>query len=54
LIRRPERRFDGRIVRLQEVGLVRSEVGGPAVGELIFNNMNMMLVVTPVLPGNRF
>jgi len=34
--------------------MVRPDIDGPAVGELIFNNMNMMLVVTPVLPGNRF
>ncbi|RWG02294.1 TetR/AcrR family transcriptional regulator [Mesorhizobium sp.] len=32
------------IARLQEIGLVRSDIDGPAVGELIFNNMNMMFI----------
>ena len=32
------------IARLQEVGLVRPDIDGPAVGELIFNNMNMMFI----------
>ncbi|MDG4885334.1 TetR/AcrR family transcriptional regulator [Mesorhizobium sp. WSM4884] len=32
------------IVRLQEIGLVRADIDGPAVGELIFNNMNMMFI----------
>ncbi|SFO60124.1 transcriptional regulator, TetR family [Mesorhizobium sp. NFR06] len=32
------------IARLQEIGLVRPDIDGPAVGELIFNNMNMMFI----------
>ncbi|RUT95783.1 TetR/AcrR family transcriptional regulator, partial [Mesorhizobium sp. USDA-HM6] len=32
------------IARLQEIGLVRADIDGPAVGELIFNNMNMMFI----------
>ena len=32
------------IARLQELGLVRPRVDGRAVGELIFNNMNMMFI----------
>jgi AcrR family transcriptional regulator len=32
------------IVRLQELGLVRAEVDGLTVGELLFNNMNMMFI----------
>lgn len=30
--------------RLQEIGLVRADIDGPAVGELVFNNMNMMFI----------
>jgi hypothetical protein len=37
-----------------EVGPVRPDIDGPAVGELIFNNMTMMFVATPVLPGHGF
>ena len=32
------------IARLQEIRLVRADIDGPAVGELIFNNMNMMFI----------
>jgi len=32
------------IVRLQELGLVDAEVDGRTVGELLFNNMNMMFI----------
>jgi AcrR family transcriptional regulator len=32
------------ISRLQELGLVRRSVDGRAVGELVFNNMNMMFI----------
>ena len=32
------------IARLQQIGLVRPDIDGPAVGELIFNNMNMMFI----------
>ena len=32
------------IARLQEIGLVRADIDGPALGELIFNNMNMMFI----------
>ncbi|RWM05880.1 MAG: TetR/AcrR family transcriptional regulator [Mesorhizobium sp.] len=32
------------IARLQQIDLVRSDIDGPAVGELIFNNMNMMFI----------
>lgn len=32
------------IARLQDIGLVRPDIDGPAVGELIFNNMNMMFI----------
>ncbi|RUU55071.1 TetR/AcrR family transcriptional regulator, partial [Mesorhizobium sp. M2C.T.Ca.TU.009.01.2.1] len=32
------------IARLQELGLVRPDIDGSAVGELIFNNMNMMFI----------
>ncbi|MDW6025847.1 TetR/AcrR family transcriptional regulator [Mesorhizobium sp. BAC0120] len=32
------------IARLQEFGLVRPDVDGRAVGELVFNNMNMMFI----------
>jgi AcrR family transcriptional regulator len=32
------------IARLQEIGLVRQDIDGAALGELIFNNMNMMFI----------
>ena len=32
------------IGRLQELGLVRAEIDGRTVGELLFNNMNMMFI----------
>ncbi|MER8809140.1 TetR/AcrR family transcriptional regulator [Mesorhizobium australicum] len=32
------------IARLQEIGLVRQDIDGTALGELIFNNMNMMFI----------
>jgi AcrR family transcriptional regulator len=32
------------IARLQELGLIRRNVDGRAVGELVFNNMNMMFI----------
>ncbi|WP_246696285.1 TetR/AcrR family transcriptional regulator [Mesorhizobium sp. SARCC-RB16n] len=32
------------ITRLQEIGLVRQDIDGAALGELIFNNMNMMFI----------
>ncbi len=32
------------IGRLQELGLVRAEIDGSTVGELLFNNMNMMFI----------
>ena len=32
------------IARLKQIGLVRPDIDGPAVGELIFNNMNMMFI----------
>ena len=32
------------IARLQELGLVRQDIDGAALGELIFNNMNMMFI----------
>jgi predicted transcriptional regulator len=32
------------IRRLQEIGLVSPEVDGRTVGELLFNNMNMMFI----------
>ena len=32
------------IGRLQEIGLVRDGIDGRAVGELVFNNMNMMFI----------
>ncbi|MER8631770.1 TetR/AcrR family transcriptional regulator [Mesorhizobium opportunistum] len=32
------------ITRLQEIGLVRQDIDGTALGELIFNNMNMMFI----------
>ena len=32
------------IARLQEIGLVRRDIDGPALGELVFNNMNMMFI----------
>jgi AcrR family transcriptional regulator len=32
------------IARLQEVGLVREKADGRSVGELVFNNMNMMFI----------
>ncbi|WP_246800648.1 hypothetical protein [Mesorhizobium amorphae] len=32
------------VARLQEVGLVRRDIDGPALGELVFNNMNMMFI----------
>jgi AcrR family transcriptional regulator len=32
------------ISRLQELGLVRRDIDGAALGELIFNNMNMMFI----------
>ncbi|TGS35749.1 TetR/AcrR family transcriptional regulator, partial [bacterium M00.F.Ca.ET.180.01.1.1] len=32
------------IARLQEIGLVRRDIDGTALGELIFNNMNMMFI----------
>lgn len=32
------------IARLQALGLVRQDVDGQALGELIFNNMNMMFI----------
>ncbi|WP_137934400.1 TetR/AcrR family transcriptional regulator [Mesorhizobium comanense] len=32
------------IARLQALGLVRQDVDGKALGELIFNNMNMMFI----------
>ena len=32
------------IARLQELGLVRQDIDGATVGELIFNNMNMMFI----------
>ncbi|TPK63854.1 TetR/AcrR family transcriptional regulator [Mesorhizobium sp. B2-3-3] len=32
------------IARLQEIGLVRQDIDGASLGELIFNNMNMMFI----------
>ncbi|MER8998850.1 TetR/AcrR family transcriptional regulator [Mesorhizobium australicum] len=32
------------IARLQEIGVVRQDIDGTALGELIFNNMNMMFI----------
>ena len=32
------------IARLQALGLVRADIDGPALGELVFNNMNMMFI----------
>ncbi|UVK36818.1 TetR/AcrR family transcriptional regulator [Mesorhizobium sp. AR10] len=32
------------IARLQEIGLVRADIDGQALGELVFNNMNMMFI----------
>lgn len=32
------------VARLQELGLVRSDIDGRSVGELLFNNMNMMFI----------
>jgi hypothetical protein len=32
------------VARLQAIGLVRGDIDGPALGELIFNNMNMMFI----------
>ena len=32
------------ICRLQQLGLVRPDIDGRAVGELVFNNMNMMFI----------
>ena len=32
------------VARLQEIGLVRQDIDGPALGELVFNNMNMMFI----------
>jgi hypothetical protein len=32
------------IARLQALGLVRQDIDGAALGELIFNNMNMMFI----------
>ena len=32
------------IARLQEIGQVRQDIDGAALGELIFNNMNMMFI----------
>ncbi|TIP80578.1 MAG: TetR/AcrR family transcriptional regulator, partial [Mesorhizobium sp.] len=30
--------------RLQAIGLVRRDIDGQALGELVFNNMNMMFI----------
>ncbi|CDX62393.1 Transcriptional regulator, TetR family [Mesorhizobium plurifarium] len=38
------RQISALIARLQELGLVRPDIDGSAVGELIFNNMNMMFI----------
>jgi AcrR family transcriptional regulator len=32
------------VARLQELGLVRADIDGRSVGELVFNNMNMMFI----------
>ena len=32
------------VARLQEIGLVRQDIDGPALGELVVNNMNMMFI----------
>ena len=32
------------IARLQEIGLVRADIDGQALGQLVFNNMNMMFI----------
>jgi len=32
------------IARLQEIGLVRTDIDGPAVGELILNNVNRLFI----------
>jgi AcrR family transcriptional regulator len=34
----------GLIARMQALGLVRDDIDGRAVGELVFNNMNMMFI----------
>ncbi|RUX12121.1 TetR/AcrR family transcriptional regulator, partial [Mesorhizobium sp. M2A.F.Ca.ET.037.01.1.1] len=38
------RQISALIARLQQIGLVRADIDGSAVGELIFNNMNMMFI----------
>ncbi|TIW04734.1 MAG: TetR/AcrR family transcriptional regulator, partial [Mesorhizobium sp.] len=38
------RQISALIARLQQIGLVRPDIDGSAVGELIFNNMNMMFI----------
>jgi hypothetical protein len=39
-----DRQIRALIARLQEIGLVLADIDGAALGELIFNNMNMMFI----------